>query len=190
MTQEIEIEFKNLLTEEEFKQLLDHLPFPKKGKKQVNHYFETKDFQLASHHSALRIREKNGTYQLTLKEPHEEGLLETHDQLTKEEAESWMQGKIIFKPHTAKQLKAIGISPKDLVYYGKLATVRRETTYRDVFIVLDYSTYNNTEDYELELEADERSKGENIFHSILKQFNIPKRNTPNKIQRFFSTNKI
>ncbi|WP_212685903.1 CYTH domain-containing protein, partial [Salmonella enterica] len=82
MAQEIEIEFKNLLTEEEYLKLLSNLPFPKYSQTQTNYYFETEDFSLKAHGSALRIREKNGNYTLTLKETHELGLLETHDALT------------------------------------------------------------------------------------------------------------
>lgn len=189
MAQEVEIEFKNLLTEEEFHTLLQHLPFPKNGKEQVNHYFETKDFQLAKQHAALRIREKNGKFQLTLKEPHPQGLLETHDVLTEQEAKNWLQGEIIPKPETLKQFKKMNIQLEDLIYHGALKTVRRETPYNDVLIVLDYSTYNNTEDYEFELEAHDTTTGKNTFETILNQFHIPKRNTPNKIQRFFNSKK-
>jgi uncharacterized protein YjbK len=189
MSQEVEIEYKNLLTKEEYDQLLKKLPFPSAAKKQVNYYFETKDFALAKQHCALRIREKNDNYTLTLKEPHEEGLLETHDQMSKQEAESWIQGTLIPKPNIARQLEHKGISIKDLTFFGELVTERRETEYENVLIVLDYSTYNHTEDYEFELEAPAVSIGKKKFHSILKQFNIPERNTPNKIQRFFSSQK-
>src|SRR5699024_2136508 len=140
MNQEIEIEYKNLLTKEEFYYLLTHFPFTKKAQKQTNYYFETKDFSLKGKKSALRIRKKNNTYQLTLKEPHPEGLLETHDRLTEQEALSWINGDIIEKQNTTKQLKNLQISPKSLEYYGNLTTERREINYQDVLLVLDYST--------------------------------------------------
>jgi len=186
MSQEIEIEYKNLLTRDEFDRLLQHLPFPSTAKKQINYYFETEDFVLAKNKCALRIREKNGKYVLTLKEPHEDGLLETHDELSREEAVSWIQGTIIPKPNIARQLKLKNISLNELVYFGELATARRETEYENVLIVLDYSTYNGTEDFEFELEAPTVSVGKKTFHSILQQFNIPERATPNKIERFFN----
>src|SRR5699024_6280641 len=100
MGQEIEIEYKNLLTKQEFNHLLHHFSFPQPGKKQTNYYFETKNFTLKENRSALRIREKDGNYQLTLKEPHVNGLLETHDMLTESEAMDWLQGKGSFKEHT------------------------------------------------------------------------------------------
>ncbi|MEC5423592.1 CYTH domain-containing protein [Virgibacillus sp. C22-A2] len=187
MAQEIEIEYKNLLKETEFHSLLAHLPFPQQGKTQINYYFETENFSLKKSGCALRIREKNNAYQLTLKEPHQHGLLETHDNLTKEEASQWIQGSKIEKEHTGRQLKDFGINVEDLIYFGSLTTVRRELNYKDVLLVLDYSTYNGQADFELELEAPSVETGLSEFDYLLKTYAIPKRKTPNKIKRFFNT---
>lgn len=186
MTQEIEIEYKNLLTREEFDSLLTKLPFPKDSQVQTNYYFETEDFALRSQSSALRIREKNGNYQLTLKEPHPEGLLETHDFLTEKEAFSWLHGNICEKPHVIKQLENLNIPYKELLYFGKLKTERREVNYKNVLIVLDISTYNGHIDYEFELEAPDRESGKRLFHQLLEEYHIVLKETPNKIERFFS----
>src|SRR5690606_5515480 len=140
------------------------------------------DFSLKEKGSALRIREKNGSFQLTLKEPHELGLQETHDTLTEEEAKSWLDGKVIAKPETEKRLKHLGIVIEDLTYYGSLTTERREASYKDVLIVLDYSTYLDQDDYEFELEAKDRETGLKVFHEILETYNIKKKQTPNKIE--------
>lgn len=68
MSQEIEIEYKNLITIDEYNQLLTAYPFPQEGKKQINYYFETADRKLQHQGCALRIREKSDTYHITLKE--------------------------------------------------------------------------------------------------------------------------
>lgn len=185
--QEIEIEYKNLLTEEEFKQLLTIFPFPESGIWQTNHYFETKDFTLKKKGAALRIREKNGTYVLTLKEPHPEGLLESHDVLKEEEAKQWLTGNPVEKSQVGEQLYSLGVSLEDLVYYGKLATERYELTYQDTLLVLDYSVYNGISDYELEVEAQTKEVGQNMLHSLLHHHGIVKKETPNKIKRFFTS---
>lgn len=187
MAQEIEREWKNLLTKEEFIVLHQTLPFPKDGQSQINYYFETNDFQLKQHASALRIREKNGTYQLTLKQPHPEGILETHDALTKKEAMCWMDGHIIPKPAIANELNKMNIPIDSLIYYGKLTTVRYEYKEEDLIFVLDHSTYNRHEDYELEIEASYHEIGMKTFEQILTRYNITKKQTPNKIMRFFKT---
>ncbi|MFD1852112.1 CYTH domain-containing protein [Oceanobacillus bengalensis] len=185
MTQEIEIEFKNLLTKNEFDHLLDKLPFPEYSVKQTNYYFETTDFQLKDQGCALRIREKNGKYRLTLKEPQGDGLLETHDFLTEAEARAWIAGHIAPKEHTTKQLEARNISVVNLYYYGSLITERREVEYKDVLLVLDHSTYNGKNDYEFELEAKTKADGLKTFQSLMNEHNITIKKTPNKIERFF-----
>ncbi|WP_087973292.1 CYTH domain-containing protein [Oceanobacillus rekensis] len=185
MTQEIEIEYKNILTKDEYDRLLYSLPFPPSGNKQTNHYFETKDFALKKSACALRIREKEGKYQLTLKEPHPDGLLETHDWLTDQEANAWLGGNIVLKKNTEKQLLKKGIPMKELLYCGFLTTIRREIPYQGVLLVLDYSTYHGQQDYEFELEATSKQTGLQMFEKILSDHHIPKRETSNKIERFF-----
>ncbi|MRH43396.1 CYTH domain-containing protein [Aquibacillus halophilus] len=188
MSQEIEIEFKNLLSKNEYELLLQYFSLENVVPTiQTNHYFETSDFQLKEKGAALRIREKNNMWQLTLKEPHPEGLLETHDTLTPDEAQSWINGNIIPKPHVAKQLNQLDIDFALLFYGGKLQTHRLETTYKETTVVLDYSTYNNQFDYELEIEAQNKLHGINILHELLDKHNISKKETPNKIERFYSS---
>ncbi|SEQ44288.1 Uncharacterized protein YjbK [Virgibacillus subterraneus] len=187
MAQEIEIEYKNLLTKDEFERILYSLPFPNGAQTQTNHYFETADFSLKKNGCALRIREKNNTFTLTLKEPHDTGLLETHDTLTKPEAVQWINGEFVAKEYTSKQLENKGIYLDDLKYFGSLTTKRRELNYQDVLLVLDYSSYGDTSDYELEIEATSEEIGLKMMQDILEKFNIKQRQTPNKIQRFFSS---
>lgn len=188
MAQEIEIEFKNLLDIEEYNRLEDFFEMKDiKANSHINHYFETEHFDLKKKGAALRIREKDNFFQLTLKEPHEEGLLETHDTMSAEEAASWINNDIIPKAQVAAQLNQLGIDFAALRYGGTLKTDRKETVYKDTTIVLDYSSYNGQEDFELEIEATDRAHGENVFEELLNELNIPKKETPNKIQRFYST---
>ena len=62
----------------------------------MNHYFETPDFSLKAG-SALRIRHKGETYTLTLKQPAEIGLLETHQVVTEDEAKMMMETNTIIQ---------------------------------------------------------------------------------------------
>lgn len=187
MKQEVEIEFKNLLTKSEYDRLNHSYPFPTQAVEQINHYFETPDFQLKKNGSALRIREKKDGFVLTLKEPHDEGLLETHDPLTKQEMESWLKNQPLAKENVYHQLETLGISFEDLKYYGSLKTFRKEVELDEILLVLDHSMYNNHEDYELELEASDKVSGERVFLEILEKHSIPVRKTPNKIERFFNS---
>ncbi|SDL97834.1 CYTH domain-containing protein [Sediminibacillus halophilus] len=188
MAQEIEIEFKNLLTKIEYDRLCEFLEVEEAGAlSHTNHYFETPEFALKQHGAALRIREKNGQWQLTLKEPHPEGLLETHDTLTENEAASWINGDIIPKPQVAAQLNRLGIDFAELAYGGALTTQRIETEFKETIVVLDHSTYNGYNDYELEVEAQERQHGQQVFSELLDRLEISKKRTPNKIKRFYDS---
>ncbi|GGP14449.1 CYTH domain-containing protein [Oceanobacillus neutriphilus] len=185
MSQEVEIEFKNLLTIQEYNLLAEDLFSQTEMIEQINYYFETDSFDLKVNHSALRIRKKNETYTLTLKEPHPDGLLETHDTLTEKEFISWTSGKPTEAPNVMKQLKQLSVDLSSLNYVGSMTTFRKEMPYQDTLIVLDKSIYLDTEDAELELEAASKHHGEKIFNSLLANYHIPVRQTPAKIARFF-----
>ncbi len=185
--QEIEIEFKNLLTKEEYEQLLTAFQLKREGaKKQVNYYFETDNFHLKERGSALRIREKNNKYVVTLKQPHEDGLLETHAEISMEECKEALKSANWKIPNTiAIQLQGLNVPIEQLRFRGALTTYRLETDWKNCLLVLDYSMYHNTEDYELELETSEFQYGKDVFHQLLNEHQIVKRETRNKIERFF-----
>lgn len=184
MSQEIEIEFKNMLTKEEFHRLCES--FAVTGfTEQVNHYFETPLFSLKETGSALRIRAKSGTYTLTLKQPAANGLLETHQIITKEEAERMMQTGEIVLGAVHDQLLSLQIPISQLNYYGRLATKRAEMIYENGTLVFDHSFYFQQDDYELEYEVQDEERGKQSFLQLLEQHHIPVRPTKNKVQRFF-----
>ncbi|UOQ43422.1 CYTH domain-containing protein [Halobacillus salinarum] len=186
MVQEVEIEFKNLLTYDEYNRIYQFLPFKSVELfEQTNYYFETKDLKLREQGAALRIRHKNNKWVLTLKQPHSEGLLETHDELSPDEANLWIQNKTTKKPDVAKQLNQLGVAEDELIYLGSLTTRRCEVDYQDTTVVLDHSLYYGKEDFELEVEADTYVEGDAVFSHLLKELNIPKRPTDNKIKRFY-----
>lgn len=187
MNQEIEIEYKNLLTKQEFDRLTVFFGFTKDAfNLQENHYFDTQDFQLKASNAALRIRFKNGNYVLTLKEPAEIGLLETHQQLNKEEAEGLLFSNERLREGTiTKQLQNLGVKSDDLRFFGTLSTARAEKKTDDGLIVLDHSRYLNKEDYEIEVEVTNAEEGFRSFQKLLASHQIPVRKTPNKIKRFY-----
>ncbi|KFN02147.1 CYTH domain-containing protein [Bacillus clarus] len=184
MTQEIEIEFKNMVTKEEFQTLCKAFSI-ETFIKQVNHYFETPHFSLKESGSALRIRHKDGTYTLTLKQPAEIGLLETHQFLTEEEAYLMMETNEIIQGVVADQLHELQIPVSALTYMGSLTTERAETSFKGGTLVFDHSFYYNHDDYELEYEVQDETTGKAAFMHVLKQHDIPVRHTNNKVQRFF-----
>ncbi|MBT2756366.1 CYTH domain-containing protein [Mesobacillus foraminis] len=186
MSQEIEIEFKNLLTKEEFLQIQHFFDFkPENFHVQINHYFDTADFYLKDKGCALRIREKNGRFELTLKQPAPTGLLETSQTLSASEAKEVMETNLLPKGPVKGAVDQLSEDVEGFLYFGSLTTERAEKNYQGGLVVLDHSSYLNTEDYEIEFEVAEEKKGQEVFESLLQQLKIPIRKTDNKIMRFY-----
>lgn len=186
LAQNIEIEFKNLLTEEEFTRMQNVLNMePSSFVKQVNHYFDTKSFSLKEKGSALRIRCKEDKFELTLKEPHSEGLLETNQNISSAEAKNMLEHNVVIDGPVKKKLIELRVPASELIHFGSLTTQRAEKEYKGGLIVLDYSSYLNQSDYEVEYEVDDYHSGKIIFQNLLKEHNISIKPTENKIRRLY-----
>lgn len=185
MSKFLEIEFKNILSEDEFIKLQTHFNIQSSAfKKQDNIYFDTQDLLLRKRGCALRIRIKNGAYELTLKEPSDKGLLETNQDLTPDDYYYITSFCKLVNGAVLKQIKHLKI-PNDFIEIASLSTHRYEFPYKDGMIMLDQSDYYGKTDYELEYEVTDYDKGERIFNDLLNQFNIPKRDVDNKISRAY-----
>ena len=183
MAQEIEIELKQLLMKEEFEQLKQHFQLKDKDfHTQTNYYFDTPQFDIKSQFAALRMREKDGQWVLTLKEPHEIGLLETHQTISPPSSLDDFQ---LPEGEVADRLDHLNIQTDQIVYFGSLETSRAEKMIKEGLIVLDHSRYLTVEDYELEFEVSDLEIGQAAFSALLQQFQIPVRKTKNKVVRFY-----
>jgi len=183
--EEIEIEYKTLLTKEQFSDILHRYPFPKEPVVQTNHYFETKNFALKQKAAALRIREIAGKYVITLKEAKTDHVLETHDTIDKETFIAWKNDQITFANASGDALKRLGIKAEELRYVGSLTTTRYSFTKADVTYCLDKSTYANQVDYELEIEEASPGEAKSIFDKIVTQSKVTNIVSETKIARFF-----
>ena len=181
--QELEIEFKNLLSEQEYLSLFTHYASAKQPIWQANDYFDTPDFELRKKGAALRIREKKQGLVLTLKQPHENGLLETHVTLSASEAEDLFKYGLLHSDEMNQQLSSFDLQGS-LEHLGRLETERIETTLPEGLLVLDKSRYLGHTDYELEFEVSNFEQGQKDFERLLSEHDIPQRETKNKIVRF------
>lgn len=185
MPEELEIEFKNMLTQGEFNCIKEHFSFTDKDfTLQKNHYFDTPESDLRKKQCALRIREKNGKFEFTLKQPADEGLLETNQTITEQESSTMLAEGFLPPGEVESALHKLGIETKKFLHFGTLSTNRAESRYKDGLMVLDYSFYLNNEDFELEYEVKDRESGQEKFFDFLKTMNIPIRHADNKIKRF------
>ena len=185
MTKELEIEFKNLLTKEEYLKLLDYFNYSSEDAfSQVNHYFDTKDFHLKHNRTALRIREKENYWECTLKKPAPVGKFEITDSLNKQQAESMLKLQSFDAPEVETELHELGIFWNDLQLIGSLTTNRIELEFLGGLLVLDHSTYLDQEDFEVEFEVTDAVEGQKQFTAFLMEQKIPTRKTLKKIARF------
>ncbi|MBC1603159.1 CYTH domain-containing protein [Paenilisteria rocourtiae] len=186
MSQELEIEFKNMLTTSEYDLLIREFRLePTDFFTQTNYYFDTADFQLKDRLAALRIRKRESHYELTLKTPEQIGLLETTQILAEEQVTAILDGANIPVGPVRDTLGTFGIDHQNLVMFGSLTTTRAEKSYKKGLLVFDKSFYGNTHDFELEYEVTDFEKGQAVFTRFLEDRGIPKRPTMNKILRFY-----
>ncbi|MCA0987829.1 CYTH domain-containing protein [Guptibacillus algicola] len=185
MTQEIEIEFKNMITDKEYISLLTSYQLSSTDiKTQKNDYFDSAQFTLRDKGAALRVRQKKNDLVLTLKEPAEEGLLETHQVISEETFQSIKETGELPKGDVSKQVIKLGLTD-NLLHLGSLTTHRAEVELSTGLLVLDHSEYLGCVDYELEFEVTNYEQGERAFHQLLEEHGIEIRKAKNKIQRFF-----
>ncbi|ANU22712.1 CYTH domain-containing protein [Planococcus donghaensis] len=188
MTKELEIEFKNMLTREEYSRLLEDFTDYHQGPvTQHNHYFDTADFRLKEQLSALRIRNKNEQFECTLKIPAPVGHYEITDPLTKEQAQQMLTLKSFDANEVAQALRTLDVLPAQLNLIGTLTTHRVEFDFLDGLLVLDHSEYNGQEDFELEFEVSDEKIGRHQFLNFLKEQEIPERPANKKIARFMNS---
>lgn len=188
MAEEKEIEFKNLLNEQEYRQLLQaycnlETPFFV----QTNHYFDTPDWKLKKQHMGLRIRLKEAYAEYTLKSPldDQQGLLETTEVFSNEKANELINtGTLPQLGEVADKLKTFKISVDSLRLIGSLKTKRCEIKLDDThLLVLDESWYGNCHDYELELETVSYDEGKRYFNLLLDKHHLIQRPVQNKVVR-------
>ncbi|NJP39156.1 CYTH domain-containing protein [Alkalicoccus luteus] len=184
MPQEMEIEFKQLLTKATYEKMIKYYQMPKPFR-QENHYFETADMALREAGAALRIRVKTGSLEFTLKQPSGKGLLETNQQVSAEAFEALKQSGQLPEGETAEQLCSfLGFEPS-LKWLGSLVTDRTEKRIPEGLLVFDKSMYAGTTDYELEFEAASYEEGKLFFENFLVEWKLSWNTPDNKIRRFY-----
>ncbi|MCO7126197.1 CYTH domain-containing protein [Sporolactobacillus shoreicorticis] len=186
MAQELEIEYKNMLTGDEFAKLCTAFGLKTSSFfKQVNYYFDTPTFALMDKKTVLRIRAVGAQYDFTLKQPHNGAILETHQELDDEESRSMIQLGIVPSGEIEQAVTKIGVDADQLVLIGELTTKRCQFPYRSGKLFLDHSLYLDHNDYELEYEAAGQGSGADSFNALLLEHSIPRRSSKSKMIRLF-----
>jgi len=173
MSSNIEIEAKVLLLKNEYDTIIEKLNLSKYRKiRQTNHYIDTPDRYLKKNGIALRIREKEEEYELTLKTPLSEGLLEKNENISWRDFEKLNDQNLFPEGNIKKFLSILGVKVDQLKVLTSLCTERIEVEYNGFDLALDKNTYSDIVDYELEVESSSIQRAQEEIRSILASCNI------------------
>jgi uncharacterized protein YjbK len=179
MVKNIEIEFKTVIPEEKYHELLSLFKLENNIFKQTNHYFDTDEYDLNRLHIVLRIRQKGEHFfKVTLKSQSDKGAFESHVLLTEERA---------------KEMINQGFDTKEFFpeidYYvtfkASLDNYRVSTPYKSGTLFLDRCEYCNVIDHEIEYEVSNYDEGLIIFNQFLEEHGLQYLPTKRKSERAF-----
>jgi len=176
MKTNLEIEYKALLTEQEYKKVLSHFN-PTIRINQTNHYYQS--YNVFNKKIAARIREINDTFELTFKIRQTKGKLEVNFDVPSDSVEHFSLPEVqtFLKEHHFYQAWS---------YIGDLHTLRYVVQDAYGELCIDHNTYLDQEDYELEYEVntDYNPLAFSRFVEILNLFSIKNEKAKAKFHRF------
>ncbi len=178
-----EVEFKTLLTKEEYRRLYEK--FKNNGSDvQTNHYFDTARFSLKATDASLRVRERNNL-ELTLKKKKGYNIQQFHLEITKEQFEEIKQTGVLPECEIADEIKSI-INEQKLTNFMSLSTDRMVFPYSKGYLFLDKSSYLGMVDFELQYVARNYHNGKQEFIAIINELGIQYKKAEKKIKRAYN----
>ena len=184
MAKNLEIEYKNILSQAEYQELFNHYNFAETAPlTQENIYFDTADGELRKRHIGLRVRITDAYVHLTMKQPvKDHQKLETTEKLSLIDGESIKEsGKLSHGGEVADFLATIDMALDDLVIIGRFKTIRHQQVIEGQDMVLDHCFFQDYEDYELEVETSNPETGL-LFIKIYCKISIPQRPIKQKMR--------
>ena len=176
MINNIEVEYKILVDKEIFEKLSNLYP-NKTFIKQVNTYYDTKNYDLRKKHCAMRIREKENTYMITLKVPTINGHEEFECYVNENSSKMFKESEI---DTILKKLKITD----EFIVIGECTTYRAIIKTDKAELCFDINEYNGIIDYEIEYEQTCNHDGITEFNKILNQVGLVySKNCASKIKR-------
>jgi uncharacterized protein YjbK len=174
---EKEIEFKTLLTENEYNTLLELFTKNTTSYNQTNFYFDNDNFELNAKKITCRVREKNNNFELTVKIKDTVGLNEYNQEISYEE--------FINYKNNGLNLNYDVITANNLKIKAQNTTTRFDLRLHNQLFSLDKINIDNNIHYELEMETENYDEGLIIFNNFLKEYNIEYKKGPSKAKRTF-----
>ncbi len=174
MSNAIEIEAKALVGKEEYDKLIRLFPSCPRYL-QTNYYIDTDNRDLSKSGIALRIREKAGMLELTLKTPLSQGKLEKSVPITFNEFAALRDFGQFPKNDLRRFLIMLDFDIEKLKILTSLSTERLDVDHEGGKISIDRNSYSGQIDYEVEFEYNNLAGAEKILEEFLKERDIPYR---------------
>ena len=172
MSNAIEIEAKVLLSQADYRKLTQQFKdYPRYV--QTNYYIDSDDRKLAKAGIALRIRERQGQYELTLKTPLSQGFLEKNAPISMNEFAALRDFNEFPKGDLARFLTMLDFDIAELKILTSLSTERIDIEYQGGKLNIDRNTYSGHIDYEVEFEFNNLAGAERILSELLTANGIP-----------------
>lgn len=171
MSNAIEIEAKALVSQDDYRKLAKLFPDSPRYT-QTNHYIDSDERILFKEGIALRIREKNGQYELTLKTPLSQGLLEKNCVITKQQFDDFKQKGIFPKGDTSRFLTMLDIDIATLKILTSLTTDRIDVEYKGGLLSIDRNCYSGKTDYEVEFEYNNLGGAKKVLSDLFEENGI------------------
>ena len=179
---EKEIEYKALITEENYKNLIVVLEQYFSGEKyiHINYYYDTLDLYLHRKHETLRIRSKKDELKLEYKfNKKEVGFARISEEKSL---------PIVGIPDKLNDdiIELLGLPKRDYIKLGNLITERIDYHSPCGIITLDKNKYFDFIDYEIEIEIEEVPSNNNTIMCPLINFDQFKQPIHGKYSRFIN----
>lgn len=172
MSNAIEIEAKVLVSKSDYEKLVSTY-WNFESYIQTNYYIDTPDGTLRTEGMALRVREKSGLYETTLKSPLSQGLLEKNCAWTKKTFEEFQKGGSFPDGDIKRFLTMLDIDVSALKIKTSLSTKRIDVPYEGGKLSIDENHYSGHIDYEVELEYNNEAEAESLLKGLLEKNGIP-----------------
>lgn len=179
-----EVEFRTLLTKEEYTKLMNMFN-SKRSDVQTNHYFDTSRFSMKAADASLRVRERT-ELELTLKKKKGYTIQQFTQPITVEEFAAIKETGVLPQGEIANEIPSI-IGSQKVNNFMSLTTNRVYMPYSNGILFIDKSSYLGVSDFELVYEAKNYHSGKQEFVAIINEFGIKYKKAEKKIKRAYAT---
>lgn len=177
------VEFKSLLSKDEYEKLIDKY----KGNRsdyQTNHYFDTPRFSLKALDTSLRIRERE-SLELTYKRKKGYSINEMSIPITQADLDEIRATGVIKYPEINNELTPL-IGEQKVINFLSLSTLRMFLQYGNGILFIDKSEYLGVTDYEIEYSATSYHQGKKEFIELINDLEITYKKADKKIKRAYN----